>query len=39
MLDLGLLNRPKLKRLAGAMGLSELLDSFLPRVGTNDASA
>jgi hypothetical protein len=38
-LDLELLNRQKLKRLAGAMGLSELLNSFLPRVGTNDSTA
>lgn len=38
-LDLALLNRQRLKRLAGAMGLSELLDLFLPRVGTNDAVA
>jgi len=37
-LDLSLLNRQKLKRLARAMGLSELLESFLPRVGTNDSA-
>ena len=38
-LDLDLVSRQRLKRLAGAMGLSELLDSFLPRVGTNEAAA
>lgn len=37
-LDLDLLNRQRLKRLAGAMGLAELLAAFLPRVGTNDAA-
>ena len=38
-LDLDRLDRPKLKRLARAMGLVEILESFLPRVGTNDAAA
>ena len=37
-LDLDLLNRQRLKRLAGSMGLAELLAAFLPRVGTNDAA-
>lgn len=38
-LDLDLLDRQKLKRLAGAMDLSKLLESFLSRAGTNDAAA
>ncbi len=38
-LDLDRLDRPRLRRLARAMGLAEILESFLPRVGTNDAVA
>ena len=38
-LDLERLDRQQLKRLARAMDLAEILESFLPRVGTNDAAA
>ena len=38
-LDLERLDRQQLKRLARAMDLAEILESFLPRIGTNDAAA